>query len=128
MQRYSKKRQAILDCLKNTTSHPTAEWIYSEIKKEYPDISLATVYRNLSQLKDAGEIRSLGKVGGKERYDGNLGEHSHVICSVCGKTIDVFELSLPADFEKKVEGMTGFEIVSSEITFKGICADCKKSR
>ena len=68
MERYSKKREAILDCLRSTDSHPTAEWIYAQLKGEYPDLSLATVYRNLAQLKSSGIIRSVGVVAGLPRF------------------------------------------------------------
>ena len=54
MQRFSKKRAAIYDCLCGTKTHPSADWIYQQLLPEFPDLSLATVYRNLAQLKEAG--------------------------------------------------------------------------
>ena len=80
IQRFSKKRQAIYDCLRSTTSHPTADWIYHQLHPDFPDLSLGTVYRNLSQLKNAGLIQSVGVVAGQERFDANISPHTHLIC------------------------------------------------
>ena len=53
---YSKQRETILKVLRSTRSHPSVNWIYENVKKEIPDVGLATVYRNLRQLEAAGEI------------------------------------------------------------------------
>ena len=86
---YSKKREAILEKLQSTTSHPTAEWIYHEMKTDYPEISLATIYRNLGQFRDSGEILSLGQIQGKERFDATTAQHDHFICENCAAVIDI---------------------------------------
>ena len=83
-QNYSRKREAILDTLRSTKTHPTAEWVYLQLKSQYPDLSLGTVYRNLSQFKEDGTIVSLGVVNGQEHFDGDISPHSHFICSHCG--------------------------------------------
>lgn len=127
MQRYSKKRQSILDCLRATKSHPGAEWIYSEMKKIYPDISLATVYRNLIILKDAGEIRSVGKVHGQERFDGNAMPHTHAVCQICGKIMDIPDFELPDYLMDEASAKCGFMMLSSDIHFSGICENCRKT-
>ena len=62
--KHSRKRDAILDCMRNTTCHPTAEWVYQQLKPIYPDLSLGTVYRNLAMFKESGTIQSIGVVGG----------------------------------------------------------------
>ena len=61
--KHSRKRDAILDCMRNTTCHPTAEWVYQQLKPIYPDLSLGTVYRNLAMFKESGTIQSIGVVG-----------------------------------------------------------------
>ena len=76
MQRFSSKRDAILDNLRSRKDHPTADMIYDDIRKIYPDISMGTVYRNLSDMCDTGLIIRLG-VAGKERYDGDISLHTH---------------------------------------------------
>ena len=67
--KHSRKRDAILECLRCTTSHPTAEWVYTQLKPTIPDLSLATVYRNLAMFKDEGTIDSVGVYNGLERFD-----------------------------------------------------------
>ncbi len=124
MQRYSRNRQAIIDCLINTTSHPTADWVYSRLKPDYPNMSLATVYRNLSQLKEAGVIRSVGTVNGQERFDGNIVPHTHVVCVKCGRMDDVHDVPLPEKLTEKVTSSTGYAVISAQLRFDGVCADC----
>ena len=83
--RYSPKREAILECLRSTHNHPAAEWGYAQLKPSIPDLSLATVYRNLGQFRKDGTIQVIGNVDGEERYDGDTSPHSHFICRSCGK-------------------------------------------
>ena len=81
--KHFRKRDAILNCLRNTDVHPSAEWVYEQLKAEHSDISLATVYRNLARFKERGEIISVGTVNGIERFDGNTNPHVHFICTNC---------------------------------------------
>lgn len=122
-QRYSKKRQAILDAIRSTGSHPDAEWIYNRLKPEYPDLSLATVYRNLRSFAEAGEISCVGVVGGSERYDRNTHRHAHLICSACGAVIDLEGIGVSADYAA-AELMTGGRVLSHSLTFTGLCGKC----
>ena len=69
--RYSPKREAILQCLRSTTCHPSAEWVYAQLKPHIPDLSLATVYRNLARFRSEGAVQVIGCVDGEDRYDGN---------------------------------------------------------
>jgi Fe2+ or Zn2+ uptake regulation protein len=124
MQRFSKKRQAILDCLCSTKSHPPAEWIYANLQTAYPTLSLATVYRNLNQLKNAGVIRSLGVVDGHERFDGNPAPHSHALCTCCGSIIDIEDLHPSHEMIDAVEQATGFHITEASLQFRGVCERC----
>ena len=87
--RYSPKREAILECLRSTHNHPAAEWVYAQLKPSIPDLSLATVYRNLGQFRKDGTIQVIGNVDGEERYDGDTSPHSHFICRSCGKVADL---------------------------------------
>ena len=87
--RYSPKREAILQCLRSTKCHPSAEWVYTQLKPQIPDLSLATVYRNLNYLADHGEIRRITVSDSKDRFDPTLVPHEHAICRVCGKMRDV---------------------------------------
>ena len=90
MRKYSRQRQLILDYLKSTTSHPTAEQIYAELKPQNPALSLSTVYRNLRLLADDGIILRLDTGESTDRFDADLSEHHHFICTKCGQVTDVF--------------------------------------
>ncbi|MBQ3488434.1 MAG: transcriptional repressor, partial [Clostridia bacterium] len=78
-----RKRNAILTCLRQTCTHPSAEDVHRMLQAEHPDISLATVYRNLSLFKKQGVIQSLGTVNGIERFDANTEPHVHFVCTGC---------------------------------------------
>lgn len=127
MQRYSKKREAILECLRSTDSHPTADWIYSQLVQVYPDLSLATVYRNLNQLKEAGYIRSVGVVDGNERFDAKVYPHSHAVCRSCGKVLDIEDIQVARNLVDLAEKETGFTISEASLQFTGYCEECRKA-
>ena len=95
--KFSRKREAILTCLHGTTCHPTAEWVYQQLKPQFPDLSLGTVYRNLAAFKAEGVIDSVGVVNGLERYDGNTIPHAHIVCESCGALLDAETIELPED-------------------------------
>lgn len=126
MQRYSKKRQAILECLRSTDTHPTVEWVYEKLHPVYPDLSLATVYRNVAQLKEAGMLRSVGVVNGFEHFDANVQPHSHAVCRNCGAIIDISDLQVPEHLVDKVEAETGYRIAEASLQFMGLCEKCRK--
>ena len=87
--RRSKQRDTIYDMLVNDHTHPTAEVIYSHVRRIIPDISLGTVYRNLNVLVENGYIRKLNIDGVTVHYDGNVTPHHHMVCSKCGKIVDI---------------------------------------
>ena len=127
MERTSKhfrKRNAILQCVRSTTTHPSAEWVFENVRNEVPDISLATVYRNLSLFKDQGQIVSLGTVKGVERFDGNTTPHVHFICAGCGAIVDMPEISVPAELNSAVSRASGGRVDSCQLSFTGMCKNC----
>lgn len=126
--KHSKKRDAILQCICSTKSHPSAEWVYQQLKPQIPDLSLGTVYRNISMFKADGTIQSIGTVAGLERYDGNTDPHTHFICTGCGKVIDLELVELPQATLKEAEGTAGGSIASYQLQFFGSCADCMKKK
>lgn len=118
------KRQAILDALHGTKEHPTAEMLYNELKPEISDLSLGTVYRNLSMFCDEGIAQALGKVNGKERFDGRTDVHSHFVCKCCGRVLDV---DLPAEMDTMYTGLkTAYGYIPERYTlsFTGLCDRC----
>ena len=80
--KFSRKREAILTCLHGTTCHPTAEWVYQQLKPDFPDLSLGTVYRNLSLFRAEGQAISVGTFAGLEHF-GSFGAAHNVIGQGC---------------------------------------------
>ena len=129
MERTSKhfrKRDAILNCVRATTTHPSAEWVYENVRTQMPNISLATVYRNLSLFKEQGLITSLGTVNGVERFDGNTEPHVHFICTQCGGVQDLPEISVPEELNSAVARSSGGRVDNCQLSFTGICGKCRK--
>ena len=124
-QRYSKKREAILQALMNTQEHPSAEWVYLQMRERYPDISLGTVYRNLAQFKEQGKIISLGAVNGVERFDANVKPHVHFICKWCDRVLDLQELDVPQSLCLSAARETGAKVDQCWMTFYGQCGECQ---
>ncbi|MCI8839354.1 MAG: transcriptional repressor [Oscillospiraceae bacterium] len=122
--RQSKKRDAMLALLRGTTCHPPADWVYHQLKAEYPDLSLGTVYRNLNQLCGRGLIRRVGPVNGQERYDGTLSPHSHFICNRCGAILDLPQRSPGQDWLETASVQYGFQAESCEFIVRGLCHEC----
>ena len=125
--RQSKKRDAMLSLLQNSTDHPSADGIYQRLKRSYPDLSLATVYRNLGQLCGQGLVRRVGTVNGQERYDGRICPHSHFICNRCGSIVDLPLLSPGEDCVERLSVQYGFTVQDCESIVRGLCKDCKHS-
>ncbi len=121
----SKYRKAILEILRSTTSHPTAEWIYEQIKKEKPKISIATVYRNLKSLKEAGEIILISSSDGTIHFDGNVVTHYHFYCDGCGK---VFDIPVDLTIISKLVAKSGIKVKHYNLEMAGLCSDCQKAR
>lgn len=128
MKRYSKKRQAILDLLKQTKEHPGAESIYRQLKPVYPDLSLGTVYRNLKEMDEDGTIASVAVVNDRERFDGRNDPHTHAICTECGKIIDLDTITLPPDLLSRAGEASEFSIAYAKLQFVGVCDECGKNR
>ena len=129
MERTSKhfrKRDAILNCVRSTTTHPSADWVFEHVREQVPDISLATVYRNLSLFKEQGLIQSLGTVKGVERFDGNTEPHVHFICTQCGAVLDLPEISVPEELNSAVSRSSGGRVDTCQLSFAGICGECRK--
>ena len=121
----TKQKEAILRVLKNTTSHPTAAWIYDEVRKELPHISLGTVYRNLRLLRAQGEISELEIIGDCRRFDGDTSNHYHGRCDRCGQVVNIDE-SMSKRLDWGISRETDFTISEYRLEFHGLCRDCRK--
>lgn len=116
--RYSLQRETIYEVLKATKSHPNAEWIYNEVRKQIPDISLGTVYRNLNSLVESRRIDSLETALKEVHYDADMSMHAHFVCDKCNKIYDM-------EIKAKAQRPEGFECSYEKHIYYGICKDCK---
>jgi len=126
--RYSKKREAILEVIRETKAHPSADWVYQKLKPEYPDLSLGTVYRNLAAFRQEGIITSVGVIKGQERFDGETYPHCHFICTECGEVDDLHRISLPDEMAQTVRDTYGVQVECCHLTVEGLCSDCMKKQ
>jgi Fur family peroxide stress response transcriptional regulator len=120
----SKKRDAILEVLKSTDTHPGAQWVYEKLKPVIPYLSLGTVYRNLSLFRENGDVVSLGVVNGEERFDVCTLPHAHAVCRVCGKVSDLSGETLAKLLENYTVEIQNFTIDKRNTVFYGLCNDC----
>ena len=125
-EKHFRKREAVLNCLRGTDVHPSAEWVYASLKPQIPDLSLGTVYRNLTYYKEKGEIISIGTVKGIERFDGNVNPHVHYICTECGCVMDLHSIAVPEELKSAAEKNSGGSVSACSLTFSGVCEKCKK--
>jgi len=123
--RSSRQRTVVLETLRNTTSHPTADEIHAVVRAEMPTISLGTVYRNLETLTEMGEVQKLEFAGVQRRYDGCTTPHLHIRCEGCGRVSDVDGVSVP-ELRQVIspEPETEFRITGLRVELSGICPGC----
>lgn len=119
---YSRQREMIINYLKSTKEHPTAEQVYNFVRNMDSKISLGTVYRNLDKLSNEKIIKRLNFCRNKDRFDFDISNHMHGICIDCGKVFDIYENidNLKSDIEKKEK----CKIISYDVCFNTICQEC----
>jgi len=122
--KFSKQRELILNAVKDNTVHPTADFIYDYLKKDNPNLSLGTVYRNLSQLVSHGYIQKVSMPGLPDRFDANVIEHNHMICDVCGNIQDIHS-DILKNIPSAISNELNIEITSCTVILHGICKNCK---
>lgn len=122
--KFSKQRELILKAVKDNTVHPTADFIYDYLKKDNPNLSLGTVYRNLSQLVNHGYIQKVSIPGLPDKFDANVIEHNHMICDVCGNIQDIHS-NILKNIPSAISNELDIEITSCTVILHGICKNCK---
>ncbi len=120
---YSRQREVILQTLKSNVVHPTAEYLYAILKEKEPNISLATLYRNLNQLAENDIIKKIDGLEPSSHFDHNTHEHYHFICEKCKRVYDI-SADVAPDVIRKTEENTGFLVKKHDIVFSGLCKDC----
>ena len=123
-----RKREAILNCLRMSREHPSAETLFQQLKSEIPDLSMGTVYRNLNLFKQQGLAMSVATVAGVERFDGNTCPHVHFICNDCGAVIDLEAMQVPDSFSQAAQQCCGGQVTGCQLSFTGICQSCLKKQ
>ena len=116
------QRVAVYEILLNSHNHPTVEEIYEEVKKRYPFVSLATVYRTVETLEQMGLAKKVCYWGSSARYDANTDDHHHLICVSCGAIRDIYmdkKIDIPQELE-------GFETSGYSVNVYGVCPTCKE--
>jgi Fur family peroxide stress response transcriptional regulator len=111
--------------MSGTTTHPTADWLYERLKKEFPNLSMGTVYRNLNILMEQDLVQKIDFGSTFDRFEARTDPHYHFICERCGSVSD---LPLPVDegLNRRVSEKTGFQARRHRIEFYGLCGKCAK--
>ncbi len=123
--KHSKQRDMILAFLMGRNDHPTADTVYMNVRKKYPNISLGTVYRNLTLLADMGTISRLRLGDGADHFDADISPHYHFICTECGGVTDLQMESIDDITDIAGAGFDG-KITGHVTYFYGICAACTR--
>ncbi len=114
------QRQLLFRLLHGNEMHPTAETLYEVAVAEMPGISLRTVYQTLTDLAAMGELQQI-QLGGAARFDPNVDDHHHSVCTTCGEVRDVY---VPDAGAISVAGLDGFSVHAARIVFSGRCPQC----
>jgi Fur family peroxide stress response transcriptional regulator len=122
--KYSRQRETVLAAVLSTDIHPSADWVYQRVRRKIPNISLATVYRNLRQLVETGQLTAV-QDGKQIRYDRNLENHDHFTCRRCGRILDVSVDT--ASLIRTLEHKHHVRVSAVSIAFVGTCSQCSSS-
>lgn len=125
--RASKQRDRILDVLRGNRIHAGAQWVYEQLRPEYPHLSLGNVYRNLNILVDLGLVNRLPLGSGSDVYEAVKEPHYHFICDRCG---GIFDVEIPEELQngvsRRIEENHGHLVVSRSVEFHGVCRECRR--
>ena len=124
--KYSRQRESIEAFLKTRYDHPTADTVYQYIKEEYPNISLGTVYRNLSLLTSLGRLQVINCGDGVEHFDADISSHYHFRCKSCGCLLDM-KAEFNDEINKLASEQSEYIITGHSLVFEGFCKNCTLS-
>lgn len=119
------QRSLVLEAVRSLQgTHPTSADIFEVVRTAHPNISRATVYRNLNVLADRGEVLRVEVPNGADRYDLHAEPHYHLRCEACGRLFDA-EMPYHPDLAKELSDTHGFDVTGHTILFTGLCAECR---
>ncbi|MEX2610781.1 MAG: transcriptional repressor [Gemmatimonadota bacterium] len=124
-QRYTEQRGAVFTFVRSTRSHPTADEVFTNVRREIPDISLATVYKSLETLVGCGLAVKLAYGDGSARYDGRTDPHHHARCTRCGLVLDVPGDLPTAPLPAAAGAVDGFQVRGYRLELLGHCSVCQ---
>jgi len=123
--RLTPQRVELVRLIAVSEGHPSAGQLYARVKGRFPTMSHATVYKTLDLLKDMGQVLEID-LRDDSHYDGNRPQpHPHLICIQCNKIMDGETVFDPSTIQK-LEKASGYKILRSQVSFYGLCPDCKK--
>ena len=122
--RRSRQRELILEIVRSTMDHPTADWVHRQARRRLPHIGLGTVYRNLKELAEEGTIREMHSGGEPARFDGNTGDHYHIRCVACGRVNDL-PISVDIRLEEAAGRAMNYRILGHQVEVHGVCPACQ---
>lgn len=122
--KHFRKRSAILEYLRGTNTHPSAETVFTELKQQIPDLSMGTVYRNLNLFCQQGMAVKVATVNGVERFDANTEPHVHFICSQCDSVLDLMDMEVPRVLKNTASQCSGGRADVCQLSFTGVCGLC----
>lgn len=125
--KHSRQRDMIMAFLTGRKDHPTADVVYMNVRKELPNISLGTVYRNLTLLADTGEIKRIRVGDGVDHFDPDISPHYHFVCTECGSVIDLEMDNIDTIQDIAGAGFDG-KIAGHVTYFYGVCGACTHSQ
>ncbi len=125
--RLTPQRLAVVHLLASSKDHPSAAHLHKQLKKQFPTMSLATVYKTVDLLARMGELQVLGFDHDDNRYDGNPYPHPHLVCTSCRRIVDLDTYPL-ADMPAKIELSTGYKIYGHRMEFYGLCPECQNEQ
>jgi len=125
--RRSRQRDRILELLRDTKSHPTADWVFARLRRESPHVSMGTVYRNLGQLVEQGLLRRIAFGASVDRFEANVASHHHFVCDRCGTVADI-EAPVDDSLTRTLAQAAGVRADRHEIRLYGICAACARGK
>jgi Fur family ferric uptake transcriptional regulator/Fur family peroxide stress response transcriptional regulator len=123
--RETKQRRVVYETIKNTYSHPTADWIFEKVRHRLPKVSLGTVYRNLGVLKEEGLVTEIYGNDRRAHFDADTSPHAHFICDECNAIIDVRDAN-KIDW-RTLKDLVGCEVLDQQLVFNGRCPGCRRS-
>jgi Fur family peroxide stress response transcriptional regulator len=123
--RRSEQRERILALLRSTDTHPNANWLFGKLKREFPNLSIGTIYRNIGILVRQGLINRIAFGSTFDRLDPNVAEHYHFICETCDAIIDL-KLPIQRALDRQVPTSEGFEVRRHTVEFYGQCPKCAR--